>query len=94
LRQRCATNYLSQNIPNPTNNTTTISYQLLEPSVKPVIEIFDVTTTKVLQAYPLPKNELIGSILVDTKLYPAGLYGYRLLDCGHPIAVKKLSVTH
>jgi len=81
--------YLSQNVPNPSDNGTIIHYKLPQGAEQATIQIMDITGKKVA-TYPLHNSE--GKIEVNSETYHSGLYFYSLFVDGKVLGRKKMMV--
>lgn len=81
---------LSQNIPNPFSNTTTIKYSLPTTSTQATIALLNLNGTMLQQFTKLSGS---GQITINAQQLPAGIYLYSLLDNGQEIITKRLVVS-
>jgi hypothetical protein len=86
------THVLHQNVPNPFNSTTTITYQLAEGTTNAKICIYNLTG-KQLQCYTLPSTWRAGSIEIRASSLQPGMYLYSLIVDGKLIDTKRMILT-
>jgi hypothetical protein len=85
-------NILFQNVPNPFNSATTITYRLAEKTINAKICIYNLTG-KQLQCYNLPAVEGENSIEVRASSLQSGMYLYSLIVDGRLIDTKRMVLT-
>jgi hypothetical protein len=85
-------NILFQNVPNPFNSATTITYRLAEKTANAKICIYNLTG-KQLQCYNLPAIEGENSIEVRASSLQSGMYLYSLIVDGKLIDTKRMILT-
>jgi hypothetical protein len=85
-------NILFQNVPNPFNSATTITYRLAEKTANAKICIYNLTG-KQLQCYNLPAIEGEKSIEVRASSLQSGMYLYSLIVDGTLIDTKRMVLT-
>jgi hypothetical protein len=88
-----AENQISDAIPNPANDVSTIRFKLNSDAEQAILQILQVGTGRVLQNVEI-KERGTGEIQLDLKQAASGVYSYRLMVNGLPGSVKKLLVTH
>jgi hypothetical protein len=81
--------YLSQNIPNPFNGTTTIKYNLPEGTTTAAITVYSTSGT-VVKTIPLNVNNRSGSIALSSSEFSTGMYIYNLTANGAILDSKKM----
>lgn len=82
---------LFQNYPNPTNNMTTVKYELMN-GANVSFEMIDVTGKKVMSITEGNKNAGTHTIEINTNELNAGIYFYSILVDGNVIT-KKMTIT-
>jgi hypothetical protein len=80
-------NSLEQNSPNPTNEMTTIKFNLAKSAQNAALMIFDMSG-RLVKTYALTKNN--GSIQVNRQDLQAGMYIYSLVVDGKEVQSKKM----
>ncbi|MDR0438350.1 MAG: tail fiber domain-containing protein [Bacteroidales bacterium] len=83
---------LHQNIPNPFNSATTITYQLAENATNAKICIYNLTG-KQLQCYNLPTTQGENAVEVRASSLQSGMYLYSLIVDGKLIDTKRMILT-
>ena len=82
--------YLSQNIPNPANSTTTINYYLPAKTNNAAIAVYDMQGRQL--KYVSLSNTGNGSILINSKELSSGMYVYRLMINGTVADTKTMEI--
>ena len=82
---------LCQNIPNPFDQATTITYRLPERVATAMLLVCDMTG-KLLQSYPLTLLAGDGSITLQAGSYAPGMYLYTLMIDGVSIDTKQMII--
>lgn len=75
---------LGQNYPNPTNGTTTISYELAQAG-NVTLEVFDVTGKKVMEMNEGSQAAGQHNFVLDANSLSSGLYNYSLIVDGNRV---------
>ena len=87
--------FVAQNIPNPTDGSTKISYTLYNKQAqadqKYVFELLN-NVGQLVYSLPLPANEKEGGIILRTDELPKGVYLYRINAGNTQSAMRKLVV--
>jgi hypothetical protein len=83
------TEYLSQNIPNPSNGSTLIKYSLPGGTARAAITIYS-TSGSVVKYIPLNVSEKNGTITLSTSEYSSGIYLYTLTVNGIVLNSKRM----
>lgn len=81
--------YLSQNAPNPIENSSKINYSLPEGTTSAAISFYSINGAEVKNV-PLDVNVRSGSITVTSADFAPGLYVYKLIANGVLLGFKKL----
>lgn len=79
--------FLGDNIPNPFNNTTRITYKLPEKWKSASLNIYDITGKKI-KTFPLTSGEGVVDLLMDN--YQQGVYLYNLIIDGYAAQTKRM----
>ncbi len=82
---------LSQNVPNPFNQTTEIGYFLPETTQKAVLYIYNMNGLQ-LKSIPI-QNTGNGSVTINGSEFQPGMYIYTLVADGHEIDTKRMILT-
>ncbi len=83
--------FLSDPIPNPAQNETRVQINLPDKSERPLLQMIDLGTGRVLQNIAL-KEVGQQEVIFDLTSIPSGVYSYRLFVDGIPSGTKKLIV--
>ena len=84
-----AKTYLAQSIPNPVSGQQVLIPYGIEGSYKTAqIEVFELSSGKLLGQYGLAEREEKAHVSVQG--LAAGIYGYRLVVDGQPLATRKM----
>lgn len=84
---------LYQNVPNPFNQITEISYRLSSNARTAIIGIYDLNG-KLIENYPLPTNVIAGKIQINAFDFEPGMYIYALIIDGAMIDSKRMILNH
>lgn len=84
---------LYQNVPNPFNQITEISYRLSSNARTAVIGVYDLNG-KLIENYPLPTNVIAGKIQINAFDFEPGMYIYALIMDGAMIDSKRMILNH
>lgn len=82
---------LFDNVPNPFNQETKISYRLSPGAANAFICIYDMNGRQ-LKKYPLPVNSPYGSVTVSASELAAGVYVYSLLIDNKAVDSKRMTL--
>ncbi len=85
--------FLWQNIPNPASQTTVIPYFLPNGSKGGKLEIFELTSGRIVKSIGIPIAGK-GQLEFSLQNFVSGIYGYRLLAEGKALDWKKMIVIH
>ncbi|MCT4583194.1 MAG: M14 family zinc carboxypeptidase [Flavobacteriales bacterium] len=81
--------YISQNVPNPSNGTTSIYYQLGENYANTALILFN-QVGKQIRKYPIANSK--GQVTINTNELAAGVYFYHLTNNGTSSETYKMMV--
>ncbi len=81
---------LSQNVPNPFSERTTISYSIPTNVTKALLAIFDLNG-RMLQQYTLLQGK--NQLTISGNSFPAGMYIYSLIADGQEVVSKRMILT-
>lgn len=91
VTQESSKNALFQNVPNPTNSSTTIDCYLDSNVSKAVIAVYDLNGLQ-LKEYPI-YNQGKNTIKIEANEFKPGMYMYSLLVDGKLIDTKRMVIT-
>ena len=81
---------LSQNVPNPFSERTTISYSIPTNITKAILAVFDLNG-RMLQQYNLQQGK--NQLTINGNSFPAGMYVYSLIADGQEVVSKRMILT-
>jgi len=93
-RDKATVGYLSDPVPNPARQTTTITYRLADGQYQETGNSLKLTDSRGLLIRTIPITSQGGNLTINVESLPSGIYFYAIKTMAGSTEVKKLVIIH